>query len=83
MSEPTPPDRCYDCGGLRKPSAFDQAICRCGRANYAGRFYPAKSESADTPTFGQVLTDPLPIGAVARGREIAVRGVDRVLRSQP
>ena len=33
------PDRCYDCGGLRRPSAFEQAICRCGRRTYAGRFY--------------------------------------------
>ncbi len=46
MNEPIP-DRCYDCGGLRRPAGFDQAICRCGKRNIAARFYgaPARDEA--------------------------------------
>ncbi len=47
MTDEPIPDRCDDCGGLRKPARHEQAICRCGKRTYAGRFYgPAPKDEA-------------------------------------
>jgi hypothetical protein len=72
------PDRCEHCGGLRRPASFEQAICRCGKASYAGRFYPAKSDSADAAHWPVAsVRHPQPSGEQARAREYVFRTASR------
>lgn len=76
MSYDVLPDRCYDCGGLRRPSAFEQAICRCGKRTYAGRFYgaaPKDEAEPELPTAGM----PQPVSSRAVAREFVVRSALR------
>lgn len=41
------PHRCYECGGLLRPAAFDQAMCTCPkrRSRVADRFVEEKKET--------------------------------------
>jgi hypothetical protein len=71
------PHRCYDCGGLLRPAAFDQAMCSCPtrRGRVVNRFEEADPHREARENEARTAAAGAAVGAKweweARGRNLA------------